>query len=58
MGLDIIELFFKLIGHAFWRVLARKFGWKNLSDGSYEIIGFLITSFAVVLWIFVPIMYN
>lgn len=43
MGLDVFEIFFWWLGKTVWRILPFKFTReRNLSDGSYEIIGFLL----------------
>lgn len=50
MGLDVFELFFWFIGKISWRVLRKVFkSSSDLSDGSYELIGFAISLMVIFL---------
>lgn len=50
MGLDVFEIFFWWLGKFFWLRLSKIRGKTNtLSDGAYEVIGFIICALFVVL---------
>ena len=43
MGLDVIEIFFLWVGRLLWRGLMKLFKISTeLSDGSYEVVGFFV----------------
>jgi hypothetical protein len=60
MGLDVFEILFWWLGKAAWRILPFKFTReRNLSDGSYEVVGFLlillVSIFLFLLWGFINV---
>lgn len=55
MGLDVLEILCWWLGRTVWRVLPFKFTReRNLSDGSYEVLGLLlvvlVAVFSFLLW--------
>jgi hypothetical protein len=55
MGLDVLEILCWWLGRADWRVWPSKFTRKReVSDGSYEVLGFLLVAlvavFSFLLW--------
>lgn len=50
MGLDVFELFFWWIGKVFWLRLSKLSGHTTtLSDGAYEVVGFILFVLFVIL---------
>ena len=50
MGLDLLEIFFWWIGKVFWLCLSKmRRRATTLSDGAYEVIGFIIFVLFIVL---------
>ncbi len=53
MGLDVFDIFFWWIGKVFWLWLSkRRRKTSTLSDGAYQVIGFIISFLLVIFFIF------